>query len=466
MIRRRSKAGRDTSTPDAKPSTLQGPPFRRMAGLPPDDAPTMVDPPGTRPDSRVGEEAGTLPMAFRQTPYGQKLPSLEEVKGRIVALAMGWTCMYGIEFAMLQPVASAAQVKLKEHGIQLPRNERLARQRLEENTALIADVLKDVERLGISPDGILLPSALQVRQSYRECYEEGRILNLGPHGPQEEELLNQIVAEVRRIIMSSRCLIAGMEEQQLYAVIGKALDKASKGRLVRDPEPKPAPREREIRPEKPPRSKRKAKSPGSFLDVHVTGRAIGIGFIAAVAAVMALGVVRNLPPRDRSGPSPTLVSPSERSVGSTQTNHENYENAIFANGGKIEDAVIIRVGNVLRENSESLHLSQIFDIYDWVKTEIHYLNVLEGYKPRPAGLTLAAGQGDCKNMAALFASMTASIGARTGIALIDGHVYNLVSSRTTKAPMPLPMRISGMANVKAKAPITPSMEKVASITSR
>ncbi len=41
-----------------------------------------------------------------------------------------------------------------------------------------------------------------------------------------------------------------------------------------------------------------------------------------------------------------------------------------------------------------------------------------------------------------------------------------VSFRRTRAPRPFPMRISGIEKVKANAPTTPSMENVASRTSR
>ncbi len=41
-----------------------------------------------------------------------------------------------------------------------------------------------------------------------------------------------------------------------------------------------------------------------------------------------------------------------------------------------------------------------------------------------------------------------------------------VSSRTTKAPIPFPMRMRGTERVKAKAPRTPSIEKVRSMISR
>ena len=41
-----------------------------------------------------------------------------------------------------------------------------------------------------------------------------------------------------------------------------------------------------------------------------------------------------------------------------------------------------------------------------------------------------------------------------------------VSCRTTMAPRPLPRRIKGIERVKAKAPSTPSMENVMSMTSR
>ena len=42
----------------------------------------------------------------------------------------------------------------------------------------------------------------------------------------------------------------------------------------------------------------------------------------------------------------------------------------------------------------------------------------------------------------------------------------MVTSRTTNAPIPFPIRISGTESVNANAPITPSIEKVASMISR
>ena len=44
--------------------------------------------------------------------------------------------------------------------------------------------------------------------------------------------------------------------------------------------------------------------------------------------------------------------------------------------------------------------------------------------------------------------------------------FLIVISLTINAPMPFPMIIRGTASVKAKAPVTPSMEKVASMISR
>ncbi len=45
-------------------------------------------------------------------------------------------------------------------------------------------------------------------------------------------------------------------------------------------------------------------------------------------------------------------------------------------------------------------------------------------------------------------------------------ILEIVNCLTTKAPMPLPSKIKGTDKVKANAPITPSMENDASITSR
>ena len=45
-------------------------------------------------------------------------------------------------------------------------------------------------------------------------------------------------------------------------------------------------------------------------------------------------------------------------------------------------------------------------------------------------------------------------------------IFPTVNCRTTTAPSPFPMRISGTESVKANAPRTPSIENVASITSR
>src|SRR3989339_1403821 len=45
-------------------------------------------------------------------------------------------------------------------------------------------------------------------------------------------------------------------------------------------------------------------------------------------------------------------------------------------------------------------------------------------------------------------------------------ILEIVSWRRTRAPRPLPKRIRGIERVKAKEPKTPSIEKVASITSK
>lgn len=75
-------------------------------------------------------------------------------------------------------------------------------------------------------------------------------------------------------------------------------------------------------------------------------------------------------------------------------------------------------------------ITQILDIYDWVKSNIKYLNVpiTLSEVPYPPEQTLATQSGDCKNQAVLLASMINSIGGTARVVANPqcNHAYVLV----------------------------------------
>lgn len=84
----------------------------------------------------------------------------------------------------------------------------------------------------------------------------------------------------------------------------------------------------------------------------------------------------------------------------------------------------------IQGNPGAYSISQILDIYDWVKSNIFYQNVPVSLDNSPylPSETLQTKSGDCKNQAVLLASMIDSIGGTAKVALNSqcNHAYVLV----------------------------------------
>lgn len=161
-----------------------------------------------------------------------------------------------------------------------------------------------------------------------------------------------------------------------------------------------------------------------FFGRKFAGIAIVVSLIAAFGTIIAIRATND----------------SEKIKNMLKTKTEIYEENIFANKGNIEDSVILKAAQILDEkgNIGPLHFTQILDIFDWMTlgNNLKYVSVDKGHEPRRAGLTLEAGQGDCKNLAMLVVAMELSIGNRVAVIRTEpemneygdnlGHVYNAV----------------------------------------
>ncbi|NYZ73894.1 transglutaminase domain-containing protein [Candidatus Micrarchaeota archaeon] len=84
--------------------------------------------------------------------------------------------------------------------------------------------------------------------------------------------------------------------------------------------------------------------------------------------------------------------------------------------------------DAIRNHSGAYSVTQLFDIYDWVKQNVIYQNVPLAGIPYPPEETLATESGDCKNQAVLLASMVEAIGG-TARVVVDpdcAHAYTMV----------------------------------------
>ena len=82
----------------------------------------------------------------------------------------------------------------------------------------------------------------------------------------------------------------------------------------------------------------------------------------------------------------------------------------------------------IRNDSGLYSVNQLFDIYDWVKSNIAYQNVALAGTPYYPQETLATQSGDCKNQAVLIASMVEAIGGRAKVVIDSAcaHAYTIV----------------------------------------
>jgi hypothetical protein len=84
--------------------------------------------------------------------------------------------------------------------------------------------------------------------------------------------------------------------------------------------------------------------------------------------------------------------------------------------------------DAIRNHSGAYSITQLFDIYDWVKENIMYQNVPLAGIPYPASETLTTKSGDCKNQAVLMASMIVAVGGTAKVVADPAckHAYTLV----------------------------------------
>lgn len=91
-------------------------------------------------------------------------------------------------------------------------------------------------------------------------------------------------------------------------------------------------------------------------------------------------------------------------------------------------AVRQAAADAIRNDSGAYSISQLFDIYDWVKKNIMYQNVPLAGIPYPASDTLVTRSGDCKNQAVLIASMIQAISGTAKVVADPAcrHAYAIV----------------------------------------
>jgi len=113
--------------------------------------------------------------------------------------------------------------------------------------------------------------------------------------------------------------------------------------------------------------------------------------------------------------------------------YENYQPYFSGYCKKIDPynlAVRQASADATRQHPGEYNIQQVMDIFDWVKSNINYLNVAVNFDDSPYSPEeiLQTKSGDCKNQAVLLASMINSIGgtARVVINPKCKHAYTLV----------------------------------------
>ncbi|VVC03772.1 Transglutaminase-like superfamily protein [Candidatus Burarchaeum australiense] len=115
----------------------------------------------------------------------------------------------------------------------------------------------------------------------------------------------------------------------------------------------------------------------------------------------------------------------------TFTSYENTEPYYGAFCDKIDPYdlnVREAASDAIRKDPGSYSINQLFDIYDWVTTNIIYQNVPLAGIPYHPSQTLATKSGDCKNQAVLIASMVRAIGGTAKVVVDPSceHAYAIV----------------------------------------
>ena len=113
------------------------------------------------------------------------------------------------------------------------------------------------------------------------------------------------------------------------------------------------------------------------------------------------------------------------------TSYENTEPYLSTYCDKInpyELSIREAAADAIRKHPGAYSNAQLFDIYDWVKTNIIYQNVPLAGIPYPPEETLLTKSGDCKNQAVLIASMVRAVGGKAKVVADPDcvHAYAIV----------------------------------------
>lgn len=122
---------------------------------------------------------------------------------------------------------------------------------------------------------------------------------------------------------------------------------------------------------------------------------------------------------------------NSQTINYTSQSYENKEPYYSAYCDKINPydlSVREAAAEAIRADPGTYSVTQLFDIYDWIKTNIIYQNVALAGIPYPSSDTLTTKSGDCKNQAVLIASMIKSIGGTAKVVVDPSchHAYAIV----------------------------------------
>lgn len=109
-------------------------------------------------------------------------------------------------------------------------------------------------------------------------------------------------------------------------------------------------------------------------------------------------------------------------------NKEPYYSAFCDKINPYDLSVREAAADAIRNDPGSYSISQLLDIYDWIKSNVIYQNVALAGIPYSASETLTTKSGDCKNQAVLISSMITAIGGTAKVVADPSchHAYTIV----------------------------------------
>ena len=127
-------------------------------------------------------------------------------------------------------------------------------------------------------------------------------------------------------------------------------------------------------------------------------------------------------------PTPEQQPNSTSYTFQSYTDQEPYYSAYCDKIDPYDLSVREAASKAIKNDPGSYSVSQLLDIYDWVKHNIQYQTVASAGVPYPPNETLATGSGDCKCQAVLIASMIEAIGGTAEVVADPDctHAYTIV----------------------------------------